>query len=95
MKNLEEVFFPPRILYPPIKGEDSKKKKKDISGHVRSHKMYFPSTFLRKLLVCTPTKQVSKSSKRKTWGLRARHSTQEGREGNSQGDGYATDLGGS
>lgn len=28
MKNLEEVFFPPRILYPPIKGEDSKKKKK-------------------------------------------------------------------
>ena len=72
-----------------------KKKKKDISGHVRSHKMYFPSTFLRKRLVCTPTKQVSKPSKRKTWGLRARHSTQEGREGNSQGDGYASDLGGS
>ena len=30
-----------------------------------------------------------------SWGLRARHSTQEGREGNSQGDGYASDLGGS
>ena len=28
MKNLEEVFFPPRILYPPIKGEDLKQTNK-------------------------------------------------------------------